>query len=93
MVEWSNSAIAGGLLVTNPNLFKWRRYECQIILLCVRWYLRYSLSYREVEEMMHERGLTVDHTTIFRSRPVLLPRTGEKIQALSAADQRLLPRR
>jgi IS6 family transposase len=35
-------------------------------LLCVRWYLRYSLSYRDLEEIMQERGLSVDHSTIFR---------------------------
>jgi transposase-like protein len=35
-------------------------------LLCVRWYLRYALSYRDLEEMMLERGLHVDHTTIYR---------------------------
>jgi transposase, IS6 family len=40
--------------------------ESEIILLCVRWYLRYSLSYRDLEEMMLERGLHVDHTTIYR---------------------------
>lgn len=46
--------------------FKWRHFEADIILLCVRWYLRYSLSYRDLEEMMAERGLSVDHTTIYR---------------------------
>ena len=46
--------------------FKWRHYESQIILLCVRWYCRYQLSYRDLEEMMHERGLSLDHTTIWR---------------------------
>src|SRR6266852_1980992 len=46
--------------------FKWRHFESEIILLCVRWYLRYSLSYRDLEEMMRERGLHVDHTTIYR---------------------------
>ncbi len=40
--------------------------EAEIILLCVRWYLRYSLSYRDLEEMMRERGLQVHHTTIYR---------------------------
>ena len=50
----------------NPSPFKWRHFEAEIILLCVRWYLRYSLSYRDLEEMMAERGLSVDHTTIFR---------------------------
>ena len=48
------------------NPFKWRHYESEIILLCVRWYLRYALSYRDLEEMMSERGLSLDHTTIYR---------------------------
>ncbi len=46
--------------------FKWRHFEAEIILLCVRRYLRYSLSYRDLEEMMLERGLQVDHPTIYR---------------------------
>jgi len=46
--------------------FKWRHFQSEIILLCVRWYLRYPLSYRQLEEMMLERGLRVDHTTIYR---------------------------
>ena len=50
----------------NSTPFKWRHFEAEIILLCVRWYLRYSLSYRDLEEMMQERGLHVDHTTIYR---------------------------
>ena len=43
-----------------------RHHESEIILLCVRWYLRYALSYRDLEEMMEERDLAVDHTTIYR---------------------------
>jgi transposase-like protein len=46
--------------------FKWRHFQSDIMLLCVRWYLRYALSYRDLEEMMLERGLSVDHTTIYR---------------------------
>lgn len=46
--------------------FKWRHFEAESILLCVRWYLRYALSYRDLEEMMAERGLSVNHTTISR---------------------------
>ena len=53
--------------------FKWRHFEAEIILLCVRWYLRYALSYRDLEEMMVERGISVDHTTIYRSRAALCP--------------------
>src|SRR5260370_15988448 len=48
------------------TLFKWRHFESEIILVCVRCYLRYALSYRDLEEMMLERGLHVDHTAIFR---------------------------
>lgn len=46
--------------------FKWRHFEPTIILLCVRWYCRFQLSYRDIEEMMRERGLNVDHSTVFR---------------------------
>ena len=46
--------------MAETNLFKWRHYESEIILLCVRWYLRYALSYRDLEEMVNERGLSVD---------------------------------
>jgi len=46
--------------------FKWKHYEGFIILLCMRWYCKYALSYRDLEEMMAERGLSVVHTTIYR---------------------------
>src|SRR5713226_8653845 len=52
--------------MSNASPFKWRHFEAEIILLCVRWYLRYALSYRDLEELMQERGLHVDHTTIYR---------------------------
>jgi transposase-like protein len=45
--------------------------EDVIIMLCVRWYLRYSLRYRDLEEMMTERGLAVDHVTICTLGPAL----------------------
>ncbi len=51
----------------NPKTpFKWRHYQSEIILQSVRWYLSYRLSYRQVEEMVNERGLDVHHTTVFR---------------------------
>ncbi len=53
--------------------FKWRHFQAEMILLCVRWYLRYPLSYRDLEEMMIERGLHIDHTTIFRWVPQYAP--------------------
>ena len=49
-----------------PAIFKWRHTEPELILCTVRWYLRYSLSFRDVEELLSERGLEVDHTTIWR---------------------------
>ena len=50
--------------------FKWRHYQPELILLCVRWYLRYDLSYRDLAEMMAERALTLDHTCAgYLSRP------------------------
>src|SRR5580658_3615145 len=51
---------------TRPAIFKWRQTEAGIILCAVRWYLRYSLSLRDVEELLEERGLDADHTTIWR---------------------------
>ena len=48
------------------NLFKWKHYQPDMILLTVRWYLRYNLSFRNVVEMMEERGLSMAHTTIMR---------------------------
>ncbi len=49
-----------------PPLFKWRHFLPDIILLNVRWYCSYALSYRDLEEMMVERGIKVDHSTINR---------------------------
>src|SRR6478736_3450601 len=45
------------------GLFKWRQFEPEVILLAIGWYLRFSLSYRDVEELLAERGLSVDHAT------------------------------
>ena len=49
-----------------PPLFWKRKFEPQVIVTCVRWYLRFCLSLRDLEELMAERGLTVDHTSIWR---------------------------
>ena len=42
------------------------RFPSEIIVLAVRWYLRFRLSYRDVEELLTERGVDVDHVTIYR---------------------------
>ena len=46
--------------------FKWRHFRGEMILGCVRWYCKYGISYRDLAEMMLERGLEVDHTTLYR---------------------------
>ena len=56
----------GSPIMPSDNPFKWRQFEPALILQCVRWYLRYALSYRDLKDMMRERGLCVDHTTIYR---------------------------
>ena len=47
-------------------MFKGRHFDRSVILLCVRWYLAYKLSLRNLEEMMAERGISVDHATVHR---------------------------
>ena len=46
--------------------FKGKQFLKDIILMAVRWYLAYSLSYRDIEELLLERGLKIDHSTINR---------------------------
>src|SRR3712207_1845612 len=52
--------------VVEDAVFKGRHFDRTVILLCVRWYLAYNLSLRNLEEMMAERGISVDHSTIHR---------------------------
>ncbi|AOM14293.1 hypothetical protein BTI247_59630 (plasmid) [Bacillus thuringiensis Bt18247] len=60
--------------------FKWRHYQPDIILLTVRWYLRYNLSFRNLVEMMEERGLSLAHTTIMRWVYQYGPKLDKRIQ-------------
>jgi len=62
------------------NSFKWKHYEGKIILLNVRWYLKYPLSYRNLKEMMIERGIQVDHSTIMRWVHQYSPEIEKKIR-------------
>ena len=55
------------------HLFKRHRFDRLVMLLCVRWYVSYKLSYRDLVEMMAERGLNLAHTTIMRWVLKLLP--------------------
>jgi transposase, IS6 family len=66
--------------VAESDPFKWRHYQGEIILICVRWYLRYALSYRDLEEMMRERDISVDHTTIYRWVQAYAPELEKRIR-------------
>jgi IS6 family transposase len=54
------------VLIAWVSDFKWRHFSGEIILLCVRWYCKYGISYRDLEEMMAERGIAVAHPTLYR---------------------------
>ncbi|EJQ31061.1 hypothetical protein IEC_05720 [Bacillus toyonensis] len=63
------------------NLFKWKHYQPDMILLTVRWYLRYNLSFRDLVEMMEERGLSIAHTTIMRWVHQYGPELDERVRS------------
>jgi transposase-like protein len=68
-------------------VFKGRHFDQSVILLCIRWYLAYNLSLRNLEEMMAERGISVDHATIHRwvvrYSPELLKRFNARKRAVT----------
>ena len=55
-----------GKLVSTEKLFERRHFDREVIILCVRWYLRFKLGFRDLVEMMAERGLSIAHTIILR---------------------------
>ena len=68
-------------------MFKGRQFDQSVILLCVRWYLAYNLSLRDLKEMMAERGIGVNHSTIHRwvihFAPRLLERFNRRKRAIT----------
>ena len=71
-------------------LFRERHFEDVIIILCVRWYLRYSLSYRDLEEMMAERGLSVNHVSIWRWVQQYAPMLEQRLRREPPASEPIL---
>src|SRR5438045_9087651 len=65
-------------------LFRGRHFTDEIIVLCVRWYLRYSLSYRDLTEIMCERNLSIDPSTIWRWVQRYAPELNERIRRESS---------
>ena len=55
------------------KLLKRLHYPLEVMMVCVRWYVAYPLSFRHIEEMMGERGVVVDHATVHRWAVKILP--------------------
>src|SRR6516165_845878 len=64
VLSWLRSSM--GKLKAIAELFEGRHFDREVIILCVRWYLRFQLSLRDLVEMIAERGLSMAHTTIMR---------------------------
>ena len=64
----------------NKNPFKGRQFTAEIILWAVRWYLQFPISYRDLECMLSDRGVQVDHTTLFRWIQAYAPEIEKRIR-------------
>ena len=62
------------------NLFKHRQFKEDIIIWAVRWYCKYGISYRELEEMLEERGVEIDHSTLNRWVIFYAPKLAQKLK-------------
>ncbi len=70
------------------DFFKFRHFSGVAILQCVRWYCKYGISYRDLEEIMEERGLEVDHTTLYRWVQRYAPEMENSFSGIRTAIQR-----
>ena len=75
------------MIKPRPALFKWRHFEPEIIVCAVRWYLRFSLSYRDVEELLMERALPADHSHHLALGAALRTRTKQEMPAGTETNQ------
>ncbi|ETE33219.1 DDE-type integrase/transposase/recombinase [Escherichia coli] len=66
------------------NPFKGRHFQRDIILWAVRWYCKYGISYRELQEMLAERGVNVDHSTIYRWVQRYAPEMEKRLRAVDS---------
>ena len=60
--------------------FKGRQFTAEVILWAVRWYLMFPISYRDLELMLQDRGVNVDHTTVFRWIQAYAPEIEKRIR-------------
>jgi putative transposase len=70
---WTTESSIKTLNPAMARVLKRLRYPFDVILTCVRWYVAYPLSLRHLEDMMAERGVAVDHSTVHRCAVKLLP--------------------
>jgi transposase-like protein len=86
--HWQLSSVFASGELWRFTMFKGRHFDRSVILLCVRWYLAYNLSLRSLEEVMAERGISVDHATVHRwvvrYSPELLKRFNRRKRAVTA---------
>jgi transposase-like protein len=78
--------------IARDPIYRRRGFDANIIELCVRWYITYRLSYRDLVEMMAERGIQVAHSTILRSVTRFVPEF-EKLNNIVEQDHRAIKRR
>src|SRR3954463_7079001 len=71
--------IAAGIMAPGKD-FKGRQFTAEVILWAVRWYLMFPISYRDLELMLQDRGVAVDHTTIFRWIQAYAPKLEKRIR-------------
>ena len=64
----------------NKSLFKGRQFTAEIILWAIRWYLQFPISYRDLARMFSDRGVHVDHTTLFRWIQAYAPELDKRIR-------------
>ena len=70
--------------------FKGRQFTAEVILWAVRWYLMFPISYRDLELMLQDRGVAVDHTTLFRWIQAYAPELEKRIRPHLRREQRLV---
>ena len=73
-------------------MFLKRQFDAEIIVLCVRWYVTYKLSYRDLVAMMAERGVHVSHTTIMRWVQRYVPEFQKRLEPIRMPGRQVLAR-
>src|SRR3954462_7024935 len=75
-----NEADGGAGVMRQGKEFKGRQFTAEVILWAVRWYLMFPISYRDLELMLQDRGVEVDHTTLFRWIQAYAPELEKRIR-------------